>query len=426
VTAEVAIMNEHAIVFASDSATTVTMTVNGKVQVRYFKGANKLFQLSRTLPVGLMIYESASILGVPWEILIKDFRAKVGHESSKRLPGYADRFFKFVGEHSMLFPDELRAEAFVQYAYRAVEMFWTWIIQTDEFKTAPDDNARRAIVEREVSNGTTANAAAAPQAPVTREDIDAATTKYGPAVVTKLAELLSEAVVPPPFFGELAKFCISEMMLNYKDFLPYTGIVIGGFGDDDYFPSFEVFDCYGFLGDRLITVRQDTSRSVARGGAVIEPFATTSMINTFRMGIGPDVFTLVRRATERTLTETVTKALAQFAPGTDPAGAKDLIEQALQEHQDEWAGNAMNQHYNPLARVVASLPIADMAALAKSLVELQSLKERVTRDSESVSGPIDVAAIGKHDGFIWIERKHYFKQELNPRYYSKIALEGSR
>lgn len=68
---------------------------------------------------------------------------------------------------------------------------------------------------------------------------------------------------------------------------------------------------------------------------------------------------------------------------------------------------------------MASLPISDMTALAKSLIELESLKERVTNSSESVSGPIDVAAITKHDGFVWIERKHYFRPELNPRFFSR-------
>lgn len=60
-----------------------------------------------------------------------------------------------------------------------------------------------------------------------------------------------------------------------------------------------------------------------------------------------------------------------------------------------------------------------MAALAKSLIELESLKERVTKPSESVSGPIDVAVISKHDGFVWIDRKHYFRPELNPRFLNE-------
>ena len=55
---------------------------------------------------------------------------------------------------------------------------------------------------------------------------------------------------------------------------------------------------------------------------------------------------------------------------------------------------------------------------------VQSLKERVTEPTESVSGPIDVAAISKHDGFVWIERKHYFRPELNPRFFQRQRLAG--
>lgn len=47
-------------------------------------------------------------------------------------------------------------------------------------------------------------------------------------------------------------------------------------------------------------------------------------------------------------------------------------------------------------------------------------------ESETVSEPIDVAIISKGDGFIWIERKHYFKSEVNPQffknYYKKMEL----
>jgi hypothetical protein len=66
-----------------------------------------------------------------------------------------------------------------------------------------------------------------------------------------------------------------------------------------------------------------------------------------------------------------------------------------------------------------------MAALAKSLIELQSLKEKVTQPTESVAGPVDVAAITKHEGFLWIERKQYFRPELNPRFLRCQRLTNS-
>ena len=38
-------------------------------------------------------------------------------------------------------------------------------------------------------------------------------------------------------------------------------------------------------------------------------------------------------------------------------------------------------------------------------------------DEETVGGPVDVAVISKGDGFVWINRKHYFKPELNAPFF---------
>ena len=65
-TAEVCLMNRLAVVLAADSATTVTRWSEAGREERYFKGANKIFQLSDHRPIGLMIYDAADILsGLP-------------------------------------------------------------------------------------------------------------------------------------------------------------------------------------------------------------------------------------------------------------------------------------------------------------------------------------------------------------------------
>jgi hypothetical protein len=45
-------------------------------------------------------------------------------------------------------------------------------------------------------------------------------------------------------------------------------------------------------------------------------------------------------------------------------------------------------------------------------------------ESETVAGPIDVALITKGDGIIWIKRKHYFKEELNPQFLANYHRGG--
>jgi len=54
------------------------------------------------------------------------------------------------------------------------------------------------------------------------------------------------------------------------------------------------------------------------------------------------------------------------------------------------------------------------------LINLTSFKMKFSVGTESVGGPVDVAAITKGDGFIWIKRKHYFEPALNPHFIAKI------
>ncbi len=97
-------------------------------------------------------------------------------------------------------------------------------------------------------------------------------------------------------------------MVHYKSYLPETGVVVGGYGDTDYYPGIEAFECYGFLDRQFICNSTGEPTQVNKDlPAAIEPFATTSMINTFRMGIGPDIFGNVVAATKNVLREFANK-----------------------------------------------------------------------------------------------------------------------
>lgn len=81
------------------------------------------------------------------------------------------------------------------------------------------------------------------------------------------------------------------------------------------------------------------------------------------------------------------------------------------------------QFASPIIDMAMSLPKDELANLAESLVSLTSLQRRVSREIETVGGPIDVAVISKGDGFVWIKRKHYFKPDRNLRFVSSYFSE---
>ncbi|MEK6373740.1 MAG: hypothetical protein AABO58_13720 [Acidobacteriota bacterium] len=86
--------------------------------------------------------------------------------------------------------------------------------------------------------------------------------------------------------------------------------------------------------------------------------------------------------------------------GVDPA----QIDAAMQIIQRELAVPVIND----------AMPIQDAIDLAGFLVHLTEKYSRYTPGAPTVGGPIEIAAITKHEGFKWVQRKYYFTRDLNP------------
>jgi hypothetical protein len=93
-------------------------------------------------------------------------------------------------------------------------------------------------------------------------------------------------------------------------------------------------------------------------------------------------------------------ALLQAHLGIQPARmapAMTAIHQALQ-----------------LPFVLPAMPLQDAIDLAEFMVDLTVKFSRFMPGAPTVGGPIEIAAISKHEGFRWVQRKYYFKRRLNP------------
>ena len=59
------------------------------------------------------------------------------------------------------------------------------------------------------------------------------------------------------------------------------------------------------------------------------------------------------------------------------------------------------------------MPLQDAIDLAIFLVDVTIRHSQFFPGAQVVGGPIEVAAISRHENFKWIQRKHYYRQELN-------------
>ncbi len=73
--------------------------------------------------------------------------------------------------------------------------------------------------------------------------------------------------------------------------------------------------------------------------------------------------------------------------------------------------------------IVAPMPLQDAVDLAEFLVDTTIKFTRFTPGTPTVGGPIEIAAISKHEGFRWIRRKHYFSLDLNPSEKINVNLD---
>ena len=111
-TAEVIILNSTGVAMAADSAVTIGGT-------KIFNTAIKLLALSKTQPVGVMIYGNAGLIGVHWETLIKLYRAQLKNTQMDKLEDYSDDFLKYIARRKDLFPDALERQHSVKAHYLA-------------------------------------------------------------------------------------------------------------------------------------------------------------------------------------------------------------------------------------------------------------------------------------------------------------------
>ncbi len=416
-TSEVCIMNRLAAVLAADSATTVTSWVDNIKEERYFKGANKVHQASDHHPVGIMIFDSADMLSVPWEVIIKDFRKSLSAKCHNNVEAYANEFFKFLETNIKMFPLAIQ-NSYVVNAARNAFVGYCVSIEIPPGAADPNSFMDIQVAERIDFLNKTSNDDA-----------------FSDDLTQEIRDLFRDEILSecdqfrdsfpkgyPADSVNLAELAIMEIVREPRRHFSTTGIVFAGFGDDDIFPSMIEYISYGLIAGKLVSGEKNRETIDHNTPAALNAFAQTAMADTFMVGFGLDAYISFGRA--------VSDGLAAFAKDVCVKTGGDLgkmpdFDQEVATKSGEISSDVLDEsrrrHAAPLRRVLGALPVDEMAELAETLINLQSLKEKVTKPSASVGGPVDVAVITRAEGLIWIRRKHFFDPALNPRYIQRQA-----
>jgi hypothetical protein len=278
-------MNRLAVVLAADSAATVTQWTGENVESRYFKGSNKIFQLSDHHPVGLMIFDAAEIMRVPWEIVVKTFRSNLGKKSFNTVREYATEFFAFLDQASLLFPTSVQDDIFLDTARTTAVL----LVHREQY---PDDDATRLAGNLQVIETRKAELAAMPfKSGLTEELLNAAVAKW----TIPLAEHIEQFRDTfgkgfPDDMSVLATVGILEIFKQPDKHLNTTGLVFAGFGDHEIFPALTEFKSCGVVCGKHIAIPASEFAITHDVPARLASFAQTAMSDTFSLGVSQDVY----------------------------------------------------------------------------------------------------------------------------------------
>lgn len=404
-TAQIVIMNRAAVALASDSA----VSTGDKI----YNSANKIFSISKSKPVGVMIYNHANFLGIPWETLIKMFRNHIVYEEYDSLKEYGEAFIDFL--NSGVISQELIEQHIKYKAINFLNAIADSLKGNDLFKLKTTSEGVDSCYEywKEVNylNASTTDA-----------DVISFEIQYSEMfreLISNICEMreLTQGDITK-LVKALCQYFYSDHVLNDN----YSGIVFTGFGEKDMFPStleYKIFSFthevrYFYEGIQIIDGITDNSS--------IMPFAERDMVDRYVAGFDPGVKELSLNLVKNLLDGYIDEVKALF-PSDLPL---ELIEKLKQHNEasfntfNDQVEDYQNEHFfTPIHDIVRSLPHDELANMAETLVNLSSFKRKVTKERDTVGGPIDVAVITKGDGFIWIKRKHYFSPELNPHFFKR-------
>ncbi len=204
--------------------------------------------------------------------------------------------------------------------------------------------------------------------------------------------------------------------------------MIAGFGAAEFLPSLRCYTMDILVQNRLRVFENEGKRtdiSEAESAAVIA-FAQSEMVSLFMNGIDDEYAGFLAGFVRELLHDKYPAALIDLLRRNVPPRARTRLLKRLQKLGGGLASDldsnvreyARMMHSDPIVDIVNQLPKEELAAMAEALVNLTSFKRHVARQAETVGGPIDVAVISRGDGFVWIKRKHYFKAEFNPQFFS--------
>lgn len=363
---------------------------------------------------------------MPWETIIKCYRESRSGKSFDRLEDCARDFLQFITEDESMITSENEEFTILDATHAALVGVFDHLMKGFEHCFTKEAKLVKAKLKRLVDS------AIEKAIKEIDEEEDGPWAEKLPAA--RLRSAYSETV--NTFIEELfvkfdlnrtQKRRLTDVALNslrkVNHGLAASGLVVAGFGQEEYFPKICHTEIGGrVLGTLLADPLQIKSITLTEPGH-LETFAQDEMAWGFLSGINGKVRNSIIGYWSEWVDSSFSEAkesLESQLPNLskdDTKTASTLFHRAIHNHYREFLSRMQDEqetlYIEPMWQSIASLPKGELGVLAESMVNLTSLKQRVSiYDVQTVGGEIDVALISRGDGFVWLKRKNQYSPQL--------------
>jgi len=388
-TACIAVMNRTAAALAADS----TVSIPYRLGTKHFQGVSKVMAANAKDPVAVMVYGSPDFAGLPWEVVIEEFR-KEHRTSQDHVKDHARVFFEFLEQRLGTWveqPDqEELADSLFEPLLDSIANEWNRVVAGVPARES--GNALAKVVQEAVERWKKNT-----RRPSTSLGLDAVDVT---ARVTKALEELGRwtgnlTPAAKTMIADAANWSTRRLSTREQYF---SGLVFAGFGAGQQLPA---LSCHLLGVPYAGHLRKKDSRIQevsARRPAIVAPFAEVRWAHTFMQGIDPSI-------------------RKWFGGMVKQQGEELDLGESYSDQLNAELDVQINQRAESIITAVSYLPKAGLAEFAESVVRITALSLRMSMAPETVGEPIDVAVLSRADGLVWVKRTPYFSQELQPPFH---------
>ncbi len=403
-------MNQRAIALAADSA--VTLIGGGKVIVR--NDQRKLFNLTEGLPVGVMFFGAADLMGHPWEVLLEHYRKQLKPGAQPHVRDYAGQFTSMLDNLEAFFPRERQKDEYKRLlasVYRFIFQLAHYLHETG--MKGPDEEILRQAIEL-VWNRYRTNDDGTPRRDLACFPKGFAGTiecDYGAAITELITYGFSAFVldaISRERLREIAVLCVvKDLFLE-----DVTGLVFAGYGADEHYPVVVTYNVSAVVGGIVKRGMVDETRIDGQMHSSITLFADSEVTYAFLRGIEFDLEARIY-STMQAMTHTLVDQLVDSFTRVDPVQRESVrrsfrtqrVPQFLRRSHALISEYQQQTYINPILSVIEISTRQDLAEMAHDLVALNIFKKRIMAQKQTVGGAIDVAIITRDGGFTWWKRQ---------------------